>query len=161
MLTAWNDFFTAQVGASAALAGLIFVGLSINMSKIVSSPILPNRALQALLVLITALVISSVMLVPGQSIAQAGVEVLFTGVVAWLANTYLNAQGLIKRDPQYRRTYIYNIVLTQVASVPYVVGGVVLFAIGGPGVYWLALAILASFLKAITDAWVLLVEINR
>jgi hypothetical protein len=30
----WGNFFIAQVGASAALAGLIFVGVSINLERI-------------------------------------------------------------------------------------------------------------------------------
>lgn len=29
MMTGWDNFFVAEVGASAALAGLIFVGVSI------------------------------------------------------------------------------------------------------------------------------------
>jgi hypothetical protein len=30
----WANFFIAQVGAAAALTGLIFVGVSINLNKI-------------------------------------------------------------------------------------------------------------------------------
>lgn len=33
----WENFFVAQVGASAALAGLVFVGISINLTKIVAT----------------------------------------------------------------------------------------------------------------------------
>ena len=44
----WAAFFTAQLGAAATLGGLIFVGLSLNLEKILSFPALPNRALFAL-----------------------------------------------------------------------------------------------------------------
>lgn len=61
-----DDFFMAQVVASAALAGLLFVGLSINMAKIIANPALPSRALQALTLLFSILIVVSIQLVPGQ-----------------------------------------------------------------------------------------------
>ncbi len=45
-MTGWENFFVAEVGASAALAGLIFVGVSINLNRILSLPRLPDRALR-------------------------------------------------------------------------------------------------------------------
>jgi hypothetical protein len=161
MIPGWDDFFTAQVGASAALAGLIFVGVSINMPKIISSPILPNRALQALLILLAILVVSSLLLVPDQSLFLIGVEVLAAGAVIWVTNTVLDVKALRKVEVQYRRPYMYNVVLGQVATIPYIVGGVVILTAGDVGLYWIVPAVIFSFLKAIIDAWVLLVEINR
>ncbi len=35
-MTGWENFFIAELGASAALAGLVFVGLSINLTKILN-----------------------------------------------------------------------------------------------------------------------------
>src|SRR5260370_34067383 len=66
MMTGWANFFLAQVGASAALTGLIFVAVSINLTKILAYPTLPGRALEALLYLLTVLVIGTLGLVPGQ-----------------------------------------------------------------------------------------------
>jgi len=64
-MTGWESFFVAQVGASAAVAGLVFVGVSINLDKILKYVGLPARAMEALVVLILVLVTSSLMLVPG------------------------------------------------------------------------------------------------
>lgn len=33
-MPSWDQFYAAQVGASVALTGLLFVGISLNMSKI-------------------------------------------------------------------------------------------------------------------------------
>ena len=33
-MASWENFFIAEVGASAAPAGLIFVGVSINLKRI-------------------------------------------------------------------------------------------------------------------------------
>ena len=40
----WTTFFVAASGASAALAGLVFVALSVNISHIIKAPHLPPRA---------------------------------------------------------------------------------------------------------------------
>jgi hypothetical protein len=45
----WPYFFQAQVGASAALVGLIFVSISISLSRILAVAHLPARAMEALL----------------------------------------------------------------------------------------------------------------
>ena len=66
-MNAWESFVVAEVGASAVLAGLVFVGLSINLDKIIADPGLPGRALEALVALTVVLVVSSLLLVPGQS----------------------------------------------------------------------------------------------
>jgi len=54
----WQSFFVAEAGASAALTGLVFVGVSINLSRILSFPKLPSRAFGALLLLLTILISS-------------------------------------------------------------------------------------------------------
>ena len=47
-VAAWRDFFTACAGASAALAGLIFVALSVNIGEILKFEHLPARAAAAI-----------------------------------------------------------------------------------------------------------------
>ncbi len=39
----WHDFFVAQVGAAAALTGLLFVALSLNITRILQYAWLPAR----------------------------------------------------------------------------------------------------------------------
>jgi hypothetical protein len=36
ILQAWQPFFMAQLGAAATLGGLVFVGLSLNLNKILA-----------------------------------------------------------------------------------------------------------------------------
>ncbi|HXZ03198.1 MAG TPA: hypothetical protein VEH81_00115 [Ktedonobacteraceae bacterium] len=160
-MNGWENFFIAQVGASAALLGLIFVGVSINLTRILSLPGLPNRALLALIILLTILIVSSLLLVPGQTLTLVGIEILVIGLFVWITVTSIDVNILRTRKRQYRMPYIVNIVLTQLALLPYIVAGISVLTHGAGGLYWLVPAILISFAKAILDAWVLLVEINR
>lgn len=51
----WANFFVAEVGASAALSGLVIVAISINLQRILSFPQLPGRAAEMLILLVGAL----------------------------------------------------------------------------------------------------------
>jgi modulator of FtsH protease len=70
-MAAWANFLTAQVGASAALVGLLFVGLSVNLSKILASAKLTDRAFVVFLLLLTVLVASSLCSRQGSQQASA------------------------------------------------------------------------------------------
>ena len=72
----WESFFLGQLGATAALAGLLFVAVSINVDRIVRIPGLADRGFEVLLTLLGVLTLSALMLVPGQSPTAAGIEVL-------------------------------------------------------------------------------------
>jgi hypothetical protein len=67
------------VGASAALLGLLFVTISINLKHILEHPHLPGSADGTLGMLLSALVVSTFGLAPGQSNHVLGVEVPATG----------------------------------------------------------------------------------
>ena len=157
----WENFFIAEVGASAALLGLIFVGVSINLTRIISLPGLPNRAFLALIILLTILIMCSLLLIPGQSQTLIGIELLVVGLIVWITATRLDVIILLKKEPQYRSSYMLNMALTQSALLPYIIAGIIVLTRGAGGLYWLVPAIIISFIKAILDAWVLLVEINR
>ncbi|MGA2043717.1 MAG: hypothetical protein ABSG83_10120 [Roseiarcus sp.] len=156
---AWANFFVAQCGASAALLGLLFVSVSLNLSRILAFPTLPERALLAMLLLLAVLVVASLMLIPGQPIRANGVESLAAGaLIAAAAGAAKTRAGL---GSAYRRYFIGDLTFLAGATLPYFIAGGLLFAGAQAGFYWLAAAILLSTAKAVSDAWVLLVEINR
>jgi hypothetical protein len=157
----WSTFFAAQLGASAALAGLVFVGISINMTKIVAYPHLANRALQALAILVTILLVSSLLLVPGQSAAELGVELLILGAAGSAIVANISVKSLRAVEKEHRSATVFESLLGQLAMIFYVLAGIVLLTLGSEGIYLVVPGFLISFVNAIEDAWVLLVEINR
>ena len=157
----WEAFFTAQVAASATLAGLIFVGVSLNLTKILSNPSLPNRALAGFYLLMAILIISSLQLVPDQTFAFRGAEILVVGLTTWFAGSRLDLASVRQSEAEFRKHFIRHSILFQIAVFPYVVGGI-LVLMGHPfGFYWVAAAIVLSLFSTFFEAWVLLVEINR
>lgn len=60
----WADFLTAELGAAAALTGLIIVRISINVTRILTDPALTGRAAETLVLPTGMLVASADALVP-------------------------------------------------------------------------------------------------
>src|SRR5208282_3887614 len=83
MITMWANFFMTAAGASASLAGLIFVALSVNINRILQVPHLPSRAFATIGTLLLILVSSMAMLMPQPPFAM-GVEILVFGMGGWL-----------------------------------------------------------------------------
>ena len=50
-LADWSNFFVAEVGAAAALTGLVMVAVSINLAQVLAVPTLPGRAAETLFLL--------------------------------------------------------------------------------------------------------------
>jgi len=158
---AWESFFVAQVGASAALAGLIFVGISLNLTRILSIPNLPTRGIRAMGMLIGALIISSVMLIPEQPVTVVGVELVVLGLIDWLFVFICQRRIWREVEQQYRRAIAYILLLGHVATLPFVLAGILTLTLGWDGVYWMVPGIICSLLCPVINAWILLVEINR
>jgi modulator of FtsH protease len=161
IIEAWQPFFIAQLGASATLLGLLFVGLSLNLAKIIANPALPTRALIALVLLLVVLIIASLMVIPHQGIKAIAIEVLVIGAGAWILMTGMDVHVYRYARLQSTWRYLGNMVLLQVAALPFVLGSVWLIGGNPNGLYAVAAGMILAFVKAVLDAWVLLVEINR
>ena len=169
----WHDLFVAMAGAAAALAGLLFVAVSINLTDILKSPLLPRRALEALLIMLGVVLVSIFVLVPGQSRQVLGLEVLLLGTVLCLVSLVPRLRSA-REDTTHEvgdssetasQIVVTRVVVPVVQLVlsfgPMVVAGVSLLVGSGGGLYWLIPSLLLSFMAAITTAWVLMVEILR
>jgi hypothetical protein len=157
----WDAFFAAEVGASAALAGLVFVGISINLSKILDLPAVANRAFQALVVLLSVLIASSAMLVPDQSLEARGVELLAVGVLATLTVNVLERDSWRRMERRYYPRLAVHTALLELSVGFYFAAGAVLIGGGTAGYAWLVPGLLVSFVLALTSAWVISIEIHR
>jgi modulator of FtsH protease len=161
MLNDWHDLFVATAGAAAALTGLIFVGVSLNLTKILSFESLPNRALLSLILLLNILIVSILVLIPNQTVFFLGLEILIAGIILYAFIITLDIKNYKKTPAQYRKQYLMHIAIDQIAALSYVFAGLSILFFGNDGIYIIIPGIIFSFIKSIFDSWVLLVEINR
>ena len=157
----WDTFFSAEVGAAAALAGLIFVGITINLQRILALPAILNRAFQALLILLAVLGIESILLVPGLNSTDAGASVVAVGLLLTAALAGFECSSWRITDPKYRRLLLQHTLEIQLPPAMILLGGIFLLAGNSWALYWFLPATLVSFLLAIIEAWVITVEILR
>jgi len=156
----WENFFVAEVGAAAALTGLLFVAVSINLAKILSFPHLPGRAGESLIMLMGVLMVSALGLVPGQSRVALGAEIVGVGLLVWLFP--IRIQRRAARLPGARTPWVTTrAFIHQVGSLPLLVAGISILAGSGGGLYWIVPGTLLAFASGILNSWVLLVEIQR
>lgn len=160
--TQWESFFVASAGAMAALSGLIFVSVSINLDHILRVPGLDQRAMEALSLLVGSLLLALLVLVPSQPVAAWVAEAGgFALLAAYLAGRSTRSMWPVRRA--YPRTFAIRVAQALVTVPLFVVVAIVgAFSAGGRGsLPWLAAAVITSTISASISAWVLLVEINR
>lgn len=157
----WVPFFTAQVGATAALSGLVIVAISINLARILSFPTLPGRAVEALIVLGGALALSSILLMPGE-VRGLGTASTFVAAAVWAASVVIESRAFGKLDSEApRSSFALRVLSVQAAALAMLIGSALLMADAGSGFYWIAAGVLLAVINAIVATWVLLVEIVR
>jgi modulator of FtsH protease len=159
---AWLPFFATAAGAAAALTGLIFVALSVNIARILEYWHLPARAAAAMGALMLILVSSLAALAPQPLVLVGGETLAFTAFVWWLEiDSARQLLAAVKANNRPWREFAVGTAMGQVQVVPYLVGGVVLAQGSAAGLYWLAAGAVMVFVLAVVNAWVLLVEILR
>src|ERR1700722_1532051 len=161
----WHDFFVAATGAAAALSGLIFVAVSINLRDIfalekkVGSTYLTGRALESLVALLIVLGISLVGLDPSVS------RPVFAAVLLFCAAG--SAVSPVRQTSAYRSShvkptaYTLRLSLTLLLVAAFAVPAATLLAQGGGGLHWLPFAFILAVTIAASNAWILLVEVLR
>jgi len=161
MESGWGDFLVAAAGATAALAGLVFVALSINLTRILELPGVPRRAGEAIILLASGLVGSLTALVPGQGSARLGLWLLLLWLPTWLVPTYAQIRAFFRRQYYRAAQETLRFVLYQAATLPLLLAALSLRGHLAGGLSWFAASLLISLMVSLFNAWILLVEILR
>jgi modulator of FtsH protease len=162
----WESFALAHVGASAALLGLVFVVISINLRDIVGSGPLVHRAGEAVVLLGGVLAVATVVLIPGQRKDLLSAELILLAGGLFAVILFLQRDAVAQAvDPDRPAPPRVSLAIRRVlglgTAVLIALAGITLAAEAGGGLYWLPAAILAAYAGSLTNAWILIIEILR
>lgn len=159
----WREFNLAMVGATAALAGLLIVAMSVNIAKITGSSSLSARVASSLAALVLAIIVTALGVAPAQPLWAYGLEVLIGALIA--TGFQVHAVRMIVADREHSPTAAVRFAKSSAGMLPllpYLGGAVALLAGGaGPGFWLLAIGTMLAIVSAIMHAWVVLVEVLR
>jgi hypothetical protein len=160
-LSEWQTFFSVQAETAATLTGLVFVAVSINLARILTSPGLPGRAAETIAQFLQVFFISTAVLIPGQESRPLAAEILGLTLLCWALQVGVQAKYATHRAGHPTLWIASRIVQTQLCSIPLFLAGFLLLTGSSAAIYWLIPGFFLSFLAGVINAWVLLVEINR
>ncbi len=152
-------------GAAAALSGLIFVAVSVNIRPVLEADqrsggnFLTGRAIEALVALVNVLVLSIVGLTP--TIPRGVFAAFILVVAAESAISPVRALNAGRSQSSVRGAALLRLVMAFALTAILVLAGVTLAAGHGGGLFWLPAAFVLVVFVAAVNAWVLLVEVLR
>ena len=130
----WSDLFVATAGASAALAGLVFVAVSINIDRILALDGLPERALETVLMLLNVVLLSIIALIPGQGHVALGAELLGVSFVFGAVVAHLSFRRL-PMGSELARWVLSRLMIRGIGTLPLIIGGASVLVEAGSGLY--------------------------
>jgi hypothetical protein len=161
----WNDLFVCAGGATAALSGLIFVSLSVNLRTLLDADsgdgrnLLTGRAMEALAALLTVLAICIVALTPGIGRGVLAAFILFTAAGSMVSPVKATHASRGRGRPGV--PLLLRLGTASALTLALLASGVTLAVGHGGGLLWLPAAFVVAITVAAINAWVLLVEVVR
>ncbi|WP_435527499.1 hypothetical protein [Microbacterium aurantiacum] len=160
-LDAWRDFNVAMVGATSALAGLVIVAASVNITAIIRAATLTARLAAGIASLLMGLTASAIALWPDLSLPGFGIGVIVIAAVSAIFPVATTVRLATNPAAQGNARRVVNIVLAWLPTAAYLVGGSVLVAGLAVGAGIVAAGTLLAIVSAVIVSWVALVEVLR
>jgi hypothetical protein len=152
----WTNFFVMVGGGAAALAGLIFVAMSINPKSVISNATHKNRAINMLSGFSATFMACGFALIGKQPLVALGVEWL----LLWLVATVIFVRGYVVALKSGMSSIGLNAPRLAGGTMCYVaeVVAAILIILGfGVGFYIAAVAMIVLFAFLISGAWLLII----
>jgi hypothetical protein len=153
----WHDFFLTVGGGAAALTGLVFVAMSLNLGVIAQDATHRNRAIGTLVGFTGAFMICALAVMGGQEHVAVGIEwAVVAGIEASVAiNGYIQA---IRRGGSSVGLQLTRLVTGTACYVVEFAGALALTLGYVAGLYVAAIAMVIMLAFTISGAWLLIVS---
>lgn len=158
----WGEFGVAAAGATAALAGLLIVAISVNVKEILASRSLTHGARSTIAALVLAIVVSLLLLIPGQPLLLLGIETLVpTAFAVAIQIASIATQSRMRGEGVTRGILAFIVLFAVLQYAPFVTGAVLLLSGMAAGAWALAAGVVIVVITSMVNAWVLLLEVKR
>jgi hypothetical protein len=153
----WTNFFIVVGGGSAALTGLVFVAITINLRGVAEDATHRYRAINMLTGFSAAFILSALALMGQQTPQALGIEWLAVALPAMAINTNGYFQAFRLRGSSRYALSPFRVVGGSVCYLGQIVGSLLLLLGVGSGIEIAALALVANFFFLISGSWLLIV----
>jgi hypothetical protein len=164
-VSGWHDFYILAGTASATLVGLLFVGLSLHLRIVITSPEVRSLARVTLANFGAILFVTLFMVIPDDESTAA-----FALIASGVASLVIASPSLVAaaqrggRSPQMQRRdrarLILRFGLSAASFAAIIVAGGLLFSSSSSAFTWLVVAILVLLIISLRNTWDLLVTVG-
>ena len=156
----WHDFFVMIGGGAAALTGLVFVAMSLNLRVIVEDETHRHRAIGTITGFAAAFLISAFALMPNESHVILGLEWLAVAITSGIVYVtgYVHAA---RRGGSAVALGGTRLATGTVLHVAHVIGAALLALGYTAGLYLASVMMVLLLAYMISGAWLLLVGVEK
>jgi hypothetical protein len=157
-LDRWQNFFIMVGGGAAALAGLVFIAMSINLSLITRDATHKNRAIATLTGFTAVFMVCGFALIGNQSYRWIGLEWLLVSIVPTITyiRVYIRARKIGRSSVGLS---IGRFIVGTTCYVAQILGSALLISGYVAGLYLASAAMVLSFAFFISGAWLLIIGV--
>lgn len=155
----WQAFFGAVAAASAALAGLLFIALSLNVRAMAKDATFLARAREAFGGFLCLLVLALVTLIPGQGRRVLGAELVAFALIVVGFSVALQGSTVRRLSREHRGRWVLRLLPLNLATAAILVAGGSLVIGRYGGLFWLMPTVIVYFVWAFFTVWSLIVQI--
>ncbi len=152
----WNNFFVLVGTGCAALTGLVFVAISVNLKDVVKDATHTYRAVNMLTGFTAVFILSSFALMGHQTNQTLGLEWLIVSLLAGAMNTNGYIRGFSLTGSRYALS-LFRVAGGSLCYLSQIIGSAMLFFGIGWGIYVGATGLIVNFYFLVSGSWLLIV----
>ena len=152
----WNNFFVLVGTGSAALTGLVFVAISVNLRDVIKDATHTYRAINMLTGFTAVFILSSFALMGRQTHQTVGLEWLVVSLLAGAINTNGYLRGFSLAGSRYALS-LFRVAGGSACYLGQIVGSAAFYFGAGWGIYVSATAVIINFYFLVSGSWLLIV----
>lgn len=162
VLVPWQNFYVALSSASAAMLGLLFVGLSLHLRMVIARPEIRALTRQTFLNFCSLSLLSLAMLVPSRTMRWQGVCLMASGLINLVSVAPRTWQALRAPDSKLpQRLMLARFAGSASAYLALLWAGYTLLSGIADGLHWVMGAVIWLLMGCLRNVWELLVSVGE